>query len=244
MTESVTDAVAEGGLDLGYGSGVDLASMVLTLAKYALVTFIVLLIFWFFVQFLKRAVDSAGYKSCRGRITVVETARLYGDKALHIVRVDDKEVLIGSSKETLTYLCDLDVPAGDLSPAMEREAQAPAGAGELRAVDVQTADPLERSTPRLGKTLDSWLNRLSSAASNGIARVLKARRDMRPDTQPDEAAILRDEAQRIRHGLSPFHEVLNKEVAAGEEAESSGREASLKRLRSLAARSERRDVDE
>ena len=66
MTESVTDAVAEGGLDLGYGSGVDLASMVLTLAKYALVTFIVLLIFGFSCSF------------SRGRLILQDTRAVEG----------------------------------------------------------------------------------------------------------------------------------------------------------------------
>ena len=92
MNDAVQDGAGGDGGFLPYESSIDLGSMLLTLAKYALVTFIVLLIFWALMHLLRRSLERTAGLGGRGRIRVVESARLYGDKLVHIVRVDGKEV--------------------------------------------------------------------------------------------------------------------------------------------------------
>lgn len=244
MIDGVSDVIGENGLDLGYESSIDLGSMLLGLAKYALVTFVVLAAFWLLMQFLRRVIDSPDRRGARGRIRVLETTRLYGDKALHIVRVDNREILVGSSKDGLAYLGEVEAHLEEQSPELD-----PSAAG-LEVVD-ESHNGLEHAVEsseirplKFGKAVRNWWSRVSSLVPRAFSLISQRTRRVQPEAESEATGILRDEARRIKQDLRSFHEVLGEEVAASEETNARGREASLERLRSLAARSERRDVDE
>lgn len=242
MNDAVQDGAGGDGGFLPYESSIDLGSMLLTLAKYALVTFIVLLIFWALMHLLRRSLERTAGLGGRGRIRVVESARLYGDKLVHIVRVDDKEVLMGSSREGISFLGALEsrgveVPVRtDLQPTQAESDQAA----------FQRSSGVLAGIPPLVREAFGRFSGWASCAVDRTRSVFKQLRQKRlagqNDDVPEETRILRDGARRVTESAREFREVLRQEVSAGaDDDDSEGRSSKLERLRLLAARPERRD---
>jgi len=243
VTEEAGSVVTENGLDFAYAGGGDIGAMVLAMARYAFVTFVVILALWLFMQFLRRALDSASWRGSRGRIQVLESTRLYGDKVLHIVRVDNREVLIGSSKDCLTYLGDLGSSQKQFSSAEETTTEDVATAGEPDAVREGVGRVAGRAGYDPREAMVSWVARATSRVSGWLGRVSRRGKPGQTDDEPDEVSILRKEAQRVKQNLKAFREILDDQMSAGERGHHTGQQTKLERLKSLAAATRRRDTD-
>lgn len=241
MTDEAYGTVGGDGVSLPYESGIDLGSMLLTLARYAFVTFVVLLLFWVFMHLLRRALERASGPKGQGRIRVVESTRLCGDKLLHIVRIDNKEVLVGSSKENLSYLGELEIARAE---ALQSAGQ------ELEDAGFDSGDPQRFADALTGVSLltRQIYSRLSesaiivaSRAKDAVQR-LRSRRSGHDGDQSSGDQILRDGARRVNEGTRRFRDVFREEVAASAvDHDSEDHSTKLERLRSLAAKSEGRD---
>jgi flagellar biogenesis protein FliO len=227
---------------LQYESGIDLGSMLLTLARYAFVTFAVLLIFWALMHLLRRSLERTTGLRGHGRIRVLESARLYGDKLVHIVRVDDKEVLIGSSRDGISYLGPLETRGAEVQASTHLESpnaeSGPAAAQRSPAI-LGAIAPLARG---VFYRLRGW----ALAAVDRAKSVFRQMRLRRPPAQrddvPEEALILREGARRVNESTQEFRKILSEEVSASADDSDSGDCSSkLERLRLLAARPERCD---
>jgi flagellar biogenesis protein FliO len=208
VTDTVGD-MADG--DAGvfeYSSGIDFGSMLLTLTRYAFVTFVVLVIFWALMQLLRRSLERTGGFGGHGRIRVVESTRLYGDKLVHIVRVDGKEVLIGSSRDSISYLGELGDCPGELQKPAGVESQHawPGGTYAQRAAEASRRVPL--AAGQVFRRLGAW----AASAADRTRSVLRRMRANRPagkqDDLPEETLILRDGARRVSESTQEFREIL------------------------------------
>lgn len=225
MSDDVQGIVSGESLGIPYESSVDIGSMLLTLAKYAAATVVVLLVFWAFAYLLRRLLDKTGGQGGHGRIRVVESARLLGDKTLHIVRVDDREILIGASKDGISCLGELPARPAEESPWRELDSDGSggryrggvpvAGANTVSSLNKVLQAATDRVAGLVGRTIKAIQGRSSAARSKGLA--------------VEEAALLRQEALRISRGTSAFSELLDEEVSATSatagDAASAGREA-------------------
>jgi len=242
VNDAVQDMAGGDGGFLPYESGIDLGSMLLTLARYALVTFVVLVIFWALMQLLRRSLERTGGPGGRGRIRVVESARLYGDKLVHIVRVDGKEVLIGSSRDGLSFLGALESRDPEVTEPADRQ---PSDADSVQPA-VPSFSRVLAGIPPMARQAFRKLSGLAACAADRTRNAFRQLRLKRPagqhDDVPEEIRILRDGARRVTESTREFREVLRQEVSAGtDEDDSEGRPSKLERLRLLAARPERRD---
>jgi flagellar protein FliO/FliZ len=98
LPSSVTDSDGGGGIATASSGGAAIARMVVGLA---IVLAVVYGVYWLLK---KRYGSSSGGKVADGRLEIVATTALAGNRAVHLLRAGDELFLIGSSEQSVTGL--------------------------------------------------------------------------------------------------------------------------------------------